>query len=150
MHGIISEPRGEHLARPAERLWKASWRRYSLHRSQAGKNGEDHRERSGEGKSREKGRCEWRHRMNWELFLLLEYEVLLGAWEEEQTGLRPGRTSFIRSGRSLDVLLLVMGIIKDKAVTGNQRLGASEIEEGNLWWETKDRGLLWMTAEQKK
>lgn len=36
------------------------------------------------------------------------------------------RKDFICSGRSLDVLLLVMGIIKDKVVTGNQRIGAND------------------------
>lgn len=56
---------------------------------------------------------------------------------DKQTGLRLGRNSYSR-GRTSDVILLVMGIAKNKAATGNQRIGMSEKEEGNLWWETKD------------
>lgn len=55
---------------------------------------------------------------------------------EQRTGLRPGGDSYNR-GRTLDLTLSVMGTANNKAATRNQRIGMSEKEEGNLWWETE-------------
>lgn len=57
MYGVVREPR-EYLAQPGGRSWKIPRRRQSPELNQAGKTGEDYRERSGEGKAVEKELCE--------------------------------------------------------------------------------------------